>query len=98
MTIKPLNTTTHISVSTLHVDKYQPSWIIRELISLYLRGTEEFIITSKRLSPEQKLKIRETTQLLLGLEIIDESASTIHIKNIFDSSKFPIAQSIEKMF
>lgn len=82
----------------LKVDNYVPIWIERELIAAYLTGAEEIEIHSKRITTEQRIKIRQTTQFLMGLEIIDESAAKMLIKNILDDNTFPTTQTIEKMF
>lgn len=70
----------------------------QEIIALYVLGAEEIKIFAKSIDQNQRAAIRETLHLLIGLEIIEESANTINVKNILSSQKFSFRQSMEKMF
>lgn len=96
--IQPTNEKHQMIRSALPIDNLTNNMLIRELIAHYISGTDEIIISSKQIAQDQRRKIREAFQLLIGFEIVDESATKILVKNVFDATKFPISQSIEKMF
>lgn len=70
----------------------------REIIALYILGTEEIEVSAKTITHKQREAIREAVRLLIGFEIIEESMNIIHIKNILSSQKLSFKQSMEKMF
>jgi phosphate uptake regulator len=72
-------------------------WLTRELISYYLAGADEIRAVSERITPQQRSTIRTACQWLIGLEIIEESGSEIILRNLFDNTKFPVSQNIQKM-
>ncbi len=76
----------------------KPDWIARELIALYLSGADEIAINQTRILPQMRDTIRQTSQYLIGLEIIEESSSSLVMRNIFDTAKFPVPQNLQKMF
>jgi len=72
--------------------------LVRELIAHYISGVDEIIIHSKKISPEQRIKIRAVCGELIGFELVDESSEKIVLKNVFDPMKFSMLQNIDKMF
>lgn len=82
---------------TFAIGEMTGDWLTRELISYYLTGVDEVIVTANRIKPNQRDTIRACCQWLVGLEIIDESSTQIVLRNLFDSAKFPIPQNLEKM-
>lgn len=98
LSVYPTNFKQHILKSSLVITNLTNMMITRELIAHYISGVDEISIISKQLTPEQRKEIRKLFQLLIGFEIIDESSTKMLVKNVFDATKFPIPQSIEKMF
>jgi len=72
--------------------------IRREVIALYILGIEEVKIFAETISQKQRLAVREVIRLLIGFEIIEESSNAVYIKNVLNSQKLSLIQSIEKMF
>lgn len=96
--LQPANLKKQIQKTVLRIDNLTTKMITRELISHYISGSDEIIVQSERISPEQRNDIRTISNFLTGFEMIDESSQKILLKNIFDPSKFPIPKNIEKMF
>lgn len=70
----------------------------REIVSRYISGTDEIVITGTPIPPTIRKHVRMVSQALLGLELIDESAQEILIKNIFDIKTLSPAQTLAKLF
>lgn len=72
--------------------------IKRELISLYILGYETILITCDVIPKETRLKIRRTLQVLLGLEITEESSKHILVRNILNLDRISFAESTANMY
>lgn len=96
--IQPTHHKEQLLKTILKIDGITKEMLTRELIAHYILGSDEITIRSQRITHDQRNRIREVSHSLIGYEIIDESSEEIFIKNIFDATKFPIIQNVEKMF
>ena len=96
--IQPARYKEQLLKTVLKIDGLTKDMLTRELTAHYISGSDELTIKSKRITRDQRNRIREILQSLIGYEIIDESSEGVFIKNIFDATKFPIIQNVEKMF
>src|SRR3989338_222525 len=96
--IQPARYKEQLLKTVLKIDGLTKDMLTRELTAHYISGSDEITIKSKRITRDQRNRIREILQSLIGYEIIDESSEGVFIKNIFDATKFPIIQNVEKMF
>ncbi len=96
--IQPARHKEQLLKTVLKIDGLTKDMLTRELIAHYISGSDEVTIKSQRITHDQRNRIREVSHSLIGYEIIDESSEEVFIKNIFDATKFPIIQNVEKMF
>ena len=96
--IQPTRHKKRLLKTVLKIDGFTKDMLTRELIAHYISGSDEITISGQRITHDQRNRIREVSHSLIGYEIIDESSEEVFIKNIFDATKFPIIQSVEKMF
>ena len=96
--IQPARYKEQLLKTVLKIDGLTKDMLTRELIAHYISGSDEVTIKSKKITRDRRNRIREILQSLIGYEIIDESSEEVFIKNIFDATKFPIIQNVEKMF
>lgn len=96
--IQPARHKEQLLKTILKIDGLTKDMLTRELIAHYISGSDEVTIKGQRITHDQRNRIREVSQSLIGYEIIDESSEEVFIKNIFDATKFPIIQNVEKMF
>lgn len=82
----------------LSADGLPSEHLVREIIAHYLSGTDTVRIQARRLSPMTRKVIRDLTRSLVGLQIVDESENEIVLRNVFDSSKLSIQETIANMF
>ena len=98
LVIQPTRHKKQLLKTVLKIDGLTKDMLTRELIAHYISGSDEITISGQRITHYQRNRIREVLRSLIGYEIIDESSEEIFIKNIFDATKFPIIQNVEKMF
>lgn len=96
--VQPVRLKERLLKTVLKIDGLTNDMLTRELIAHYISGSDEVMITSRKITQDERNIIRKVSQSLIGYEIIEESLEEILIKNIFDSTKFPIIQTVEKMF
>lgn len=73
--------------------------MFRKFIGAYLAGFDFIKIESPdRFQSDMRQKLRVLTHNVIGPEIIDESASYIHIKDLLDSSDLSPKQVLKRMF
>jgi phosphate uptake regulator len=71
----------------------------RKLIEKYLLGYDIVTIKSdKNLSEEQKAKIKKTLQVLVGFEIVEESANSLTVQFLLNPSEVSITKSLRRMY
>jgi len=82
----------------LQIDGLGEQEIIREIIALYVLGTEEIEIEDGSMTHKKRLAVRSALEMLIGFEIVEEGTKSISVKNILSPEKLNLRQSIGKMF
>lgn len=70
----------------------------QEIIALYINGYEEISIVAPNLSVEQKHRAKAMAAKLSGMEVSEESAQSLTLKNLLDPEKINLAEILQKMF
>lgn len=85
---------THIILEANDIDT-----LFRKFIGAYLAGFSLIEINSKnRFTPDLRQKVRILTHNVIGPEIIDETISSIKIKDLLDSSDLSPKQVLKRMY
>lgn len=82
----------------LVVDGRNEEELQREIIALYIHGAEEIEIVGTAISKKERLAVRKASELLMGMETIEEASKGMLLKNMLSPDKFSFQQGIEKMF
>jgi phosphate uptake regulator len=70
----------------------------RTMTSFYISNFETLIIRTKgHMKPDLREEIRRFSKIVMGVEIFEESANTIVLQNVLDSSTFPLINSVRRM-
>lgn len=73
--------------------------IRRRILSSYLLGFDKIKVTSgKRLSPEERENIKKIVRRLVGVEIVEESASEIVLQALIAPSGVQIDQTLRRIY
>lgn len=70
----------------------------RDIIARYIAGFDVIEITGSRVRPEQRRMVREITQSLIGMEILEETQSTVVLHSVASMREFPARQTIHRIF
>jgi phosphate uptake regulator len=77
----------------------EPAYLFRLLIGAYISGYTTIVITSKeRLPPFVRMVVRDFTQMTIGQEVIDETATVITLKDLLNPAEMPFANTIKRMY
>lgn len=75
-----------------------PSYLLRLLIGAYIAGYDMVTInTKRRLTPLVRTIVRDFTHLTIGQEIVEETPTSIHVKDLLDPSEMPLDRTIRRM-
>jgi len=76
-----------------------PAFLFRMLIGAYITGFTVIRITTKeRFSPFVRTVVRDFTQMTIGQEVVEETATVICIKDLLNPSEMPYDNTIKRMF
>ena len=82
-------------VSEIH----EPTFLFRLLIGSYIAGYTTIAITSKtRLAAPVRMVVRDFTQMTIGPEVVEETDTTIILKDLLNPAEMPFENTIKRMF
>lgn len=77
----------------------EPTYLFRCLIGAYVSGyTIIKVKSSKTIPPFVRTTVRKFTHLTIGQEVVEESATSITIKDILDPTEMPFENTIRRMY
>jgi phosphate uptake regulator len=77
----------------------KPTYLLQLLIGAYIAGYTSIKITSpSRMSTAERNVIRSFTQLAVGPEIIEETETTIILKDLHNLTEMPFDRTIKRMY
>jgi len=82
-------------VSTIH----EPRLLFRMLIGSYIAGYTLITIRAKtRLPASVRMVVRDFTQMTIGTEVVEETDTTIILKDLLNPAEMPFENTIKRMF
>jgi len=76
----------------------KPTYLLQQLIGAYIAGYTTIKITSSsRMPPTIQNVIRSFTQLAIGPEVIEETDSSITLKDLLNLTEMPLDRTIKRM-
>jgi phosphate uptake regulator len=79
-------------------DTTNQTYLLRRLIGAYISGyTSIKIKSSKRMPPSMRVIIRKFTQTTIGQEIVEETDTTITLKDLLNPTEMPFDKTIKRM-
>ncbi|MDK2974557.1 MAG: hypothetical protein PWP08_928 [Methanofollis sp.] len=74
------------------------TYILRCLIGAYISGYTVIVLSAQgRLPPSIRLRVREFTQMAIGQEVVEETETSITIKDVLNPSEMPFQNTIRRM-
>jgi phosphate uptake regulator len=82
---------------TLDVTELEGEELTRAVMTMYVSGFDIIALESTRITTDQRRTIREATQGLVGLEVLEETRGRIVIRDLLDSSELSIHNAVTRM-
>ncbi|MFC7202463.1 PhoU domain-containing protein [Haloferax namakaokahaiae] len=82
---------------TLEITNLEGDELTRAVMTMYVSGFDIISLESSRISTDQRRTIREATQSLVGLEVLEETRDRVVIRDLLDSSELSIHNAVTRM-
>ena len=71
--------------------------LTRAVMTMYVSGFDVIELTGTSITPGQRRVIREATQGLVGLEVLEETPDRVVIQDLLDSAELSVHSAVERM-
>ena len=82
---------------TLGVTDLAGDELTRAVMTMYVSGFDIIALESGRITTDQRRTIRQATQSLVGLEVLEETRDRVVIRDLLDSSELSIHNAVTRM-
>ena len=82
---------------TLDITDLEGQELTRAVMTMYVSGFDVIALEGGRISTEQRATIREATQSLVGLEVLEETRDRVVVRDLLDSSELSIHNAVTRM-
>ncbi len=82
---------------TLDISDLSGEELRRAVMTMYVSGFDIIGLESGRITTEQRRTIRESTQGLVGLEVLEETRDRVVVRDLLDSSELSIYNAVTRM-
>ncbi|WP_416840624.1 PhoU domain-containing protein [Haloferax sp. DFSO52] len=82
---------------TLDISDLDGDELTRAVMTMYVSGFDIIALESSRITTDQRRTIREATQSLVGLEVLEETRDRVVIRDLLDSSELSIHNAVTRM-
>ncbi|MFB6151253.1 MAG: PhoU domain-containing protein, partial [Haloarculaceae archaeon] len=81
----------------LDIDGLDGDQLTRAVMTMYVSGFDVIEFRAPRVTASQRRTIREATQGLVGLEVIEETSDRVVLQDLLDSSELSVHNAITRM-
>ncbi|MFB6138432.1 MAG: PhoU domain-containing protein, partial [Halobacteriaceae archaeon] len=82
---------------TLDVTGLEGDDLTRAVMTMYVSGFDVLTVEADRITAAQRRVIREATQGLVGLEVLEETTNQVVIQDLLDSSELSVHTAVRRM-
>jgi phosphate uptake regulator len=82
---------------TLDIADLSGDELTRAVMTMYVSGFDIIALENSRITNDQRRTIREATQSLVGLEVLEETRDRVVIRDLLDSSELSIHNAVTRM-
>ncbi|MDD1721474.1 MAG: phosphate uptake regulator PhoU, partial [Euryarchaeota archaeon] len=72
--------------------------LARYIIAIYIAGYETFELKAQKIRAEQRKTIRDMSYRLIGMEIVEETATSVVIQDFSSPNELKVKKSIRRMY
>ncbi|SEW04565.1 phosphate signaling complex PhoU family protein [Halobacterium jilantaiense] len=82
---------------TLDITDSSGDELMRAVMTMYVSGFDVLALEADQIDPDQRRVIRDATQGLVGLEVLEETNERVVIQDLLDSSELSIHNAVRRM-
>ncbi|MGQ3414331.1 PhoU domain-containing protein [Natrinema sp. LN54] len=82
---------------TIDVSGLEGEELMRAVMTMYVSGFDVISLEAGRITTEQRSAIRDATQRLVGVEVLEETGDSVVIQDLLDSSELSIVNAVTRM-
>lgn len=82
---------------TLDISSLEGDELTRAVMTMYVSGFDIIALENSRITNDQRRTIRQATQGLVGLEVLEETRDRVVIRDLLDSSELSIHNAVTRM-
>ncbi|AHG03277.1 histidine kinase [Halobacterium sp. DL1] len=82
---------------TLDISGMEGDELMRAVMTMYVSGFDVLVLEADRIDADQRRVIRNATQGLVGLEVLEETSNRVVIQDLLDSSELSIHNAVRRM-
>ncbi|ELY98292.1 phosphate uptake regulator PhoU [Natrialba chahannaoensis JCM 10990] len=82
---------------TLDVSDLEGDRLTRAVMTMYVSGFDIIRLEANRITTHQRRAIRNATQSLVGVEVLEETTDSVVIQDLLDSSELSIVNAVSRM-
>jgi phosphate uptake regulator len=82
---------------SLDISDLEGDELTRAVMTMYVSGFDVISLETTRMTAQQRRTIREATQGLVGLEVIEETGEHVVLRDLLDSSELSVHNAITRM-
>ncbi|WIV67483.1 phosphate uptake regulator PhoU [Natrialbaceae archaeon AArc-T1-2] len=82
---------------TLDVSDLEGERLTRAVMTMYVSGFDVIALEAGRITTDQRSAIRDATQGLVGVEVLEETTDSVVIQDLLDSSELSIVNAVSRM-
>jgi phosphate uptake regulator len=90
-------TETERTRGTLDVTNLDGEELTRAVMTMYVSGFDVIALEATRITTDQRRAIREATQGLVGVEVLEETGESVVLQDLLDSSELSIHNAVTRM-
>jgi len=83
---------------TIYIEGKEGDNLVREIIGAYIAGFNSIELRSSKILSKQREIVRKTVNMLIGPEIIEETADKIVLQDILNPAELSVKKSIKRMY
>ena len=82
---------------TLDISGMNGDQLTRAVMTMYVSGFDVLVLEADRITADQRRVVRDATQGLVGLEVLEETSDRVVIQDLLDSSELSIHTAVRRM-
>jgi phosphate uptake regulator len=81
----------------LEIDDVHGRDLTRAVVTMYVSGFDLIRLEAEKIAADQRRSVRDATQALVGLEVVEETGSRVLLQDLLDSGQLSVHNAVTRM-